>query len=790
MIRYANQIFRISVRQLVEFVLSSGDLDNRRGTRREQAMLEGTRIHKKIQQEMGSDYRPEVAMKLDIPVHVFNGEEPDYVIALEGRADGLMECGDGKLLVDEIKGMYVDVDKLKEPIEVHEAQAKCYGYIQTLEDKRDVCIQLTYVDMDTEKVRRFKNIYSHEELSVWFEGVLEEYKKWTTFYFLHRGARNKTAMQLEFPYPYREGQKDLVAAAYRTLKQEKTLFIQASTGIGKTLSTLFPAIRVMGEERAEKVFYLTAKTITRSVAKEAVGILSDSGLAVSSMEITAKEKLCFMDEMDCNPESCPYAKGHMDRVNAAVYELITTKEKISREDILEVARRHEVCPFEMSLDVSYWVDVVICDYNYVFDPNVRLQRFFSEGAKSDAIFLVDEAHNLVERAREMISATVKKEDFLSVKKTVGDVYRPMATRLESCNREMLKLKRRCDGFTVFTEADISPLTASLERLYEEYARFAERFPHFYNKEFSALFFAVRDYILVAEDLSCYKIYGQFLGDGSFIVKLLNVDPSRHLEKCIDMGRGSVFFSATLLPINYYKRLLGGKTDDYAIYAKSPFDVRRRLIIVGSDISTKYTRRTEDEFRKAAAYIREIVGARRGNYIVFCPSYAYMDRVFNAFNDEKFRILKQSSAMSEADREEFLDNFSEEGEESLVGLCVMGGIFSEGIDLRGERLIGVIILGTGLPQIGDERDLLRSYFEESNLDGFAYAYMYPGINKVLQAAGRLIRTDEDRGVIALLDERFLRGELRRLFPREWETFTEVTVGDVRECVSQFWNNNLD
>lgn len=790
MVRYSNGEFKISVRQLVEFIFKSGDLDNRRSARRELAMLEGTKIHKKLQSQMGSGYTPEVPMKLSVPVCIGGEGEPDYVIALEGRADGIFGIPDEEAVgIDEIKGMYADVERFTEPIYVHQAQAMCYGYIQSLASKCDVYIQMTYVNLDTEQVKRFKEKFSHVQLAEWFDALINEYKKWCTFCYQHHISFLAAAQKCEFPYPYRPGQRELVVSAYRTLQRGKTLFIQASTGIGKTLSTVFPAVRVMGEEKAERIFYLTAKTITRSVAKEAIELLQRQGLAASYLLITAKEKMCFLPEMDCNPEVCPYAKGHMDRVNAAVYELITTKNGIDRENIREMAEKHQVCPFELSLDAAYYVDVIICDYNYVFDPHVRLQRFFGEGDQTGSLFLIDEAHNLIDRAREMISVTLVKEDFVKARKLIREVSRQMANRIDKCNKALLALKRECDEFHIYNDvSEIDTLVTEMGRLYDEFARFTERYPGFYNKEFSALFFTVRDFCMCLEYLNeGYAIYSRIDEEGQYILKLFCTDPSSHLKRCMMMGRGSVLFSATMLPISYYKRLLGGEPEDYAIYAQSPFDVKKRLLLLGGDVSTKYTRRTDMEYHKIGDYIRRVTAAHTGNYLVFFPSYAYLERMADELWDMEDSLAVQNSHMNEAQREEFLAGFRENanGEKTRIGMCVMGGIFSEGIDLKGDSLIGVIVVGTGLPQISKERDLLKNYFDEHEMDGFSYAYQYPGMNKVLQSAGRLIRTDEDRGIILLLDERFMRRDYRTLFPREWADIRLTQLDSVEKDVKDFW-----
>ena len=391
---------KISVRNLVEFVMRSGDLDNRRtaGAKKE-AMQAGGRLHRKIQKRMGSSYRPEVVLKHRV-------REDMFEILVEGRADGIITEPAG-VVIDEIKCIYMDVGRLEEPDPVHLAQALCYGYFYSYDNKLDtIGIQITYCNIETEEIRRFKEERSSADLSVWFEGLIHEYVKWARYICHHNMRRQECLKELPFPYPYRDGQKELAVDVYRSIARKRNLFIQAPTGVGKTLSTIYPSLKAMGEGHGEKLFYLTAKTITRSVAEDAFSILrKESGLYFNTVTITAKEKLCIMEKPDCNPQACIRAKGHYDRVNDAVYEIIGDVDGITREKVLEYAGRYQICPFEFCLDISNWVDGIICDYNYVFDPNVRLKRYFDQGEPGQGyLFLVDEAHNLVARAREMYSA--------------------------------------------------------------------------------------------------------------------------------------------------------------------------------------------------------------------------------------------------------------------------------------------------------------------------------------------------------------------------------------------------
>lgn len=782
-------IIRISVRNLVEFILRSGDIDNRIAGMDKDAMLMGGKIHRKIQRQMGAGYHAEVSLKHEILCRGF-------ILSVEGRADGIMETADG-IVVDEIKGIYKELEFLKEPVPVHLAQAMCYAYIYANQQGlSDIGVQMTYCNLETEEIKRFQNVYPYEELERWFLELSGQYEKWARYQISWRKKRNASIKKIEFPFPYREGQRDLTVSVYRTILRKKKLFIQAPTGVGKTMATVFPAVKAMGEELGEKIFYLTARTITRTVAWQAFDTLKEQALRMKVLVLTAKEKICFCEEADCNPEKCPYAKGHYDRVNDAVYELLTSSDEMSREILEEHARKWKVCPFEMSLEVSTWVDAVICDYNYVFDPNAHLKRFFGESVKGDYLFLIDEAHNLVDRGREMYSASVCKEEVLKVKRLVKMSDPKLVRRLEECNKQMLALKRECEEYQILNSVGhiylkLIALMGELEQYLEECTDPEVR------KEVLDFYFQVRMFVNIYERVDeNYLIYSELDGKGHFWIRLFCVNPSACLQEFLEKGNSAVFFSATLLPIHYYKNLLSTSKEDYAVYARSPFDVRRRLLLVGNDVSSKYTSRGEEMYRRYARYLLCMVRAKAGNYMAFFPSYRFMEEVYEAFEIllaeqriagelEEIDYILQSQHMSEEAREIFLENFEEEREGSLIGFCVMGGIFSEGIDLSRDRLIGAAIVGTGLPQVCRERELLKDYFQKQGVRGFDYAYLYPGMNKVLQSAGRVIRTDRDCGVILLLDERFRDYRYQEIFPREWKDYGTCNADNVADKMETFW-----
>ncbi len=840
---------RISVRGLVEFLLRQGDIDNRHAGVAEDAMQEGSRIHRMIQKRMGGDYQAEVTLK-----YVAHTEKYDLVV--EGRADGIF-TDSGVSVIDEIKGTYRDVSRMKEPSLVHLAQARCYAYMYGVrENLGQMKVRMTYCNIESEDIRYFYEEHSMSALEGWFGWLIEEYRRWADYDWEWRQVRAESIRRLEFPFPYREGQRELVKYVYQTIYHRRKLFLEAPTGVGKTISTVFPAVKAMEKGMGDKIFYLTAKTITRTVAEDTFRILRDRGLHFKSVVLTAKEKICFMEQAECNPEYCPYAKGHYDRINDAMYDFLVHEDSFSRDKVELYARKYTVCPFEMCLDMSLFADGVICDYNYLFDPHVYLRRFFGDSSDGNYIFLIDEAHNLLERGREMYSASLVKEEFLELKRELGRIlgkdsaqekedsggtlqeespgeggpapedreespgegdlaherrkegrgYRSILVRkghaarmqkqLERCNREMLALKRDCEECQIVTEIDSlvqsllwlhSAMDDYLDEQEEESLEIREQILDFY--------FKVSHFLDIYERVDeNYVKYTQLNQDGSFLVKLFCVNPSVNLKECMRRGRSSVLFSATFLPIQYYKGLLGGESEDYEVYAKSVFSPKKRAILIASDVTSKYTRRSEGEFFKIARYIDEIVKNRHGNYMVFFPSYSFMQNVYDIYQEyyagEEKECLLQMDFMDEQEREDFLGRFQvDEEEHILIGFCVLGGIFSEGIDLKNDRLIGVIVVGTGIPQVCNERELLKTHFNECGENGFDYSYRYPGMNKVLQAAGRVIRTTEDVGIIALLDERFLQFAYQKMFPREWESFEVVTVDSVAKRVERFWDSWL-
>ncbi len=813
MLSYQNNMVKTSVRKLVEFFLRAGDIETGSSLVSDpEAMLEGSRLHRKIQRAQKAGYRSEAPLKM-------SWRREGYELVLEGRADGLdMVDYPGVIpldekntgaddpdteedesnaappdgvrripLIDEIKCVYKDVRQIEEAEPLHLAQAKCYACMYAgPAGYKEALVQITYCNMETEEIRHITKHYKMDELAQWFEALIDQYALWADMYVKARRRRNESIETLEFPFDYRPGQKKLAAMVYRSVEEKRNIFLQAPTGVGKTISTLYPALKCLGEEKAERVFYLTAKTITRTVAEQTLQILKEQGLRLKAVSITAKERICDNEVMECHPAACEKARGHFDRINGALYDLLTEKDVIRREDILEYGKRYQVCPYELSFEAAQWADSIICDYNYVFDPHVNRKSLFGE--KSGNILLIDEAHNLLDRAREMYSAVLRKDDFVKMKKIFREKNKGIVKKLQNCNSELLRMGKQKDDIPENIDRLYYPLFWLLGAL-EDYLKDHPEFEH--REEAVKFYFQTRHFFMILDTMEDgNEIYGE--GEGAHLeLHLFCVDPSSRLSEYLKKCRAGIFFSATLLPIQYYRQLLGGSSAMDAFSVPSPFEKEKRLLAIASDVTSRYSRRGADQYQKMMRYLEETVSVRPGNYMIFFPSYDMLSQVCALAEESTLPLaadfLVQSSSMSEKEREEFLAAFQEENRRSLIGFCVLGSIFSEGIDLTGRRLIGVMIVGTGIPQICEERERIRAYFDRRGKKGYDYAYRYPGMNKVLQAAGRVIRTAGDTGIILLMDDRFLLRENQLLLPEEWDSYYEVNLHNYKNVLGRFWKN---
>ncbi|MBF2481834.1 ATP-dependent DNA helicase [Listeria seeligeri] len=775
---------QISVRRLVEFVLRGGSIDSRM-TSSDRA-LEGTKIHQLLQKSAGEEYQAEVSLKLDRTVD-------GVVFLLDGRADGIIN----EQTIDEIKTTETVMEEITEEFRpLHWAQLICYGFmLAEKSDLPEVTLQLTYYQVADEEIKQFRRIMSREEMGVFVDDLLSKYAVWAKMSAAWEMKRNKTIQELSFPYnSYRRGQRELSIAVYRTAVSGENLFCEAPTGIGKTMSTLFPAVKAMGEGKTDKIFYFTAKTITRQVAEDALDEMRRKGLAARSVTITAKDKICFLDERKCEPDHCQFARGYYDRLNEALFDLLGQEEAITRTVVEQYARKYTLCPFELSLDVALFCDAIVCDYNYLFDPVVYLKRFFSEGP-GKYTFLVDEVHNLVDRARSMFSATLRKSLVMQVKRQLDKkLHKRLWNAVNAMNKEMISLNKELieSGETIHvSKADLAEWNESVLK-FTFVAK--EWLPQNTQSETQSdvleLYFESLRYVKIAE-LYDERYTTQITRTHSDLeIKQLCLDPAFLLSEKLKLGASSVLFSATLRPIDYYTNVLGGEEDTSRMVFSSPFEQQNMHLLVADNISTKYQMR-DQSLASVVEALAALIAGKKGNYLFFFPSFQYLQNVYDLFREKYPEIVvrKQEGAMDEEQREAFLEAFKAGNSETLVGFCVLGGVFSEGIDLRGERLIGAAIVGVGLAQLNPESDLIKDYYNETIGQGFDYAYQLPGMNKVLQAVGRVIRGESDRGVVLLIDERFSASRYRTLFPAHWNHAKIVkNTKEITEQVTEFWRNN--
>ncbi|MBD2868246.1 ATP-dependent DNA helicase [Paenibacillus arenilitoris] len=753
----------ISVRHLVEYVFSSGSIDVRLNAL--DAMHEGTKAHLRIQSGYGEQDRKEVYVKAELEVD-------GLTFAVDGRCDGLLAT-EAVPTVDEIKSTGGDLDAIEgDGYEVHWAQALFYAYMYAKEHGLAAMrVQLTYVRTDTVEERRFAREHGFAELERFVHEVAARYAPYARLRREHELERDASIRELAFPFEsYRAGQRRLAGAVYKSIEEGVRLFAKAPTGIGKTISTTYPAVKAMGAGMLQRFYYLTARTTTRAAAEDALLLMESKGLRLHAVTITAKEKICFQDEVRCEKEHCPYADGYYDRINGAVLDLLGHETVMTRPVIEAYARKHRVCPFEFSLDAAYAADAVVCDYNYIFDPRISFKRQYAEQKKRTAL-LVDEAHNLVDRAREMFSAELSKAPFLALQRELKGVHDGAYRAAKAINDYFIALRKESDGEPHMVRR---LLPEELVALAEAFAAAAEQaLPAYAAGQLLDAYFAALGFARTAKLFDeRYVVYIE-LTRSDVRLKLFCLDPSYLLRQAGKGYRSHVYFSATLSPVSYYMDMLGADEEDYTLAVPSPF-AKEQLDVIVRPLSTRYNDRDESKL-PIAQLVRELVRERPGNYFVFFPSYAYMNAVYETFigliewtdGADGAEVLLQKPDMSEEERDAFLASFEAGKERSLIGFAVMGGVFSEGVDLAGDRLIGVVVVGVGLPQLGVERNMLKEYFNEQGKNGYDYAYVFPGINKVLQAGGRLIRSETDRGTLVLIDDRYLQPHYRRLLPEEWQ-----------------------
>ncbi|MBM3833173.1 MAG: ATP-dependent DNA helicase [Verrucomicrobia bacterium] len=825
----------ISVRELVEFILRTGNLGGSGRFVSTGRALAGTRGHQRLQRLRPADCETEVPVS-------YQDETPEFIFTLRGRIDVVRRSPES-LFIEEIK---TTMGRVSEADPMHWAQAKIYAaiYLQTHSCER-VGIQITYLDLESNELNEYQESFRAVDLRNFFNEVMVQYLDWITDYVQWRSCRDRSIVSMAFPFQqYRKGQRELCEAVYRVLTHGGNLFAEAPTGIGKTVSVLYPALKALSAASVTTIFYLTAKTIGRTVAGQAIEELRRAGLRLRSLTLTAREKICFNNGQPCDVQTCPFAIGYYDRVKPAMKAALA-RETITRPIIEEVARAFQVCPFELSLDLSIWVDAIICDYNYVFDPRVQLKHFFAEDqtypgrsrtvaritelpelvkdsqnstfstrATASSAFeersqsanhlnratannyalLIDEAHNLVDRAREMFSADLRQSEIVELCRLLRDDVPACAYALRQVNKELLAWGKRgidetCDNAPssfVLRECP-SALVSSLQ-IFLEHAELwlAQNRPALFRDVLLELYFKTVRFVRTADlfDERFVAIFDHDLGKPR--LRLFCLDASALIRKTLGQGRG-IFFSATLSPLDYFREVLGGSREDSTLRLASPFPGEHLGVLVADRIATNFKAR-EATYDHVACAIAGLVEPKRGNYLAYFPSYKYLDQVMERFRSlaPEVKTIAQRPSMTEEERAGFLKVFQTEHPEGLVGFAVMGGIFGEGIDLAGDRLIGAIVVGVGLPQICLERDLIRGYFEEKRGAGFDYAYTFPGMNRVLQAAGRVIRSETDRGVVLLIDSRFAQTRYRELFPSWWNPTSIQRAECISKAIRKFWN----
>lgn len=779
-------VLQLSVRALAEYCLASGNLVGDQQASAERA-LEGARAHRLLQKralEADADFRKEVSFSIEL-------DREFYTLRVSGRADGVFTSAAG-ICIQEIKTTYLPLEELTEAhYPAYHAQLDTYGYLCALENGlKQITLRLTYYQLQQKKERSFERIETFETLKRRFDALTEDYFRISDNAVRHRLARNRALQSFSFPFAsYRPSQHEFAAQVYTCVKQRNTLFAQAPTGTGKTIGTLFPALKALGAGLCDKIFYLTAKNQTGVVAQDTLEYIKQKSLPLKTITITAKDRACLLHKRSCTPEDCPYCRDYYQKQHAALPEILTLN-SFTPETLQELALRFELCPYELSLSVSEYCDCIICDYNYIFHPIVRFQRYFSQH-KGKYVFLIDEAHNLPERVRDIFSAELSVSQIRAARSACRELtplYRALG-KLASAIEAQAKAHEEETAFLL--PSPPKEVYAAAVNTVDAAALCLESGHAALPNAFSALYQALLDFIMVYERYNedLYKTYMQ-QQSGGVSLRVLCLQSAPFVREGLNLARASVLFSATLEPHSYYMTLMGADELSYYYAIPSPFDPDNLLVVTDDTIATTYNARTET-YPAVAQRIYETVTAKPGNYLVYFPSYAYLNAVLEIFRtlDAKTETVVHLPGMKKGDKDAFLNAFLQN--RPTVGFSVLGGHFGEGIDLPGELLLGAIIVGVGLPQLSCDRNLIKAYFDEQYFDGYAYSYIYPGMNRVLQAAGRVIRTAEDRGVILLIDTRFARPPYDELFPDHWRVrFLSQEDVSYSELLEDFWQNHSD
>lgn len=764
-----NKSLTLSVHQLVDFLLRTGDIDNRVFNR--SSMTEGSRIHTAYQASQGSDYLSEYPL-----LHRFNVDGVD--ITLQGRADGIIKRKDGSFMIDEIKSTVEDLKIFRdENFPWHIGQAKCYALLFLKEQNLDsIGVRLTYIKQGDKKnkEKRIEEYYFlRSELEQFVLSLMEDYLDFYNIIFRHISKKNESIEGLSFPFKkYRSGQRELAKYCFGVAKSGGRFYVEAPTGIGKTMSTLYPLIKASTYDEECKIFYLTAKTSGKEAAYNAINILKDKGLICNDIVITAKDKICFCKGKACNPDECPYAKGYYNKIQSILKFALLNYSTFDAETIIRLAKENEICPFEFELDLSLFMDVIICDYNYMFDPVSYMKRYFDEDA-TKYFALVDEAHNLIDRSRDMYSASLSYKKFKEARKSVSHSKHAKLKRALARVAKLFKnaSEGREDGKHILDHYP-SDLYDDLNYFANSYLDINKNDHQETTKELLDFFLDVNEFIKLS-DYYCDKyILYLDINNGQADIHLFCMDASSFIAKSMRKVKATVLFSATLQPIEYYIDTLGGeKSSDPRLILPSPFPIDNLKILVAPKVSVKFKNR-ESSYQEVAEYINSFIKNKVGNYFIYSPSYEYMNNLLPYLSLENVDYYVQNKDMTEEEREAFLLNFKNNPEKTTLGFLVIGGTFGEGIDLVSDRLIGAVIIGIGMPRINFESDQISSYYKNQDLPGYDYAYLNPGMNKIMQAVGRVIRSEDDRGAVLLIDERYMNRQYQSLYRAEWKNYEVV------------------
>lgn len=770
----------LSVHQLVDSILRSGDIDDR--IYNKETMKEGSSIHGAYQKRQGDNYLAEYPLSGTF-------SRPLGTIFLQGRADGIYYSS-SKATIEEIKSTVDDLEDFFSSQEKwHLGQALCYA-LMFMDEKnlKEISIKLVYISQKNNNDTLIKKYdFCYDEVKSKVDEIIDAYFVFHKPFYDHIKERDESVKPLPFPFKkFRLGQRELAKYAFGIAKNGGFLFAEAPTGIGKTMSSLYPFIKNFKDNKKEKIFYLTAKSTGLNSVKTAINELRNNNLDIKDIYISSKEKICLCPGHFCNPSDCIFAKGYYSKIKAATVSSFKENVSFDMAFILKKAREFEICPFEFQLDLSLWCDLVVIDYNYFFDPFVYLDRFFSSLVDmSKDMILIDEAHNLIDRGRMMYSSYLSISDLKKVKKSL------ISKEFASSKRALNKLEKSLKDLFLEKEEEIQEVPLEITKAIESLKRARQKEnkekPLRYPSVYKDFFKEANRFLSLYEEYfdSTYRLYIE-----NDTLYMLCVDPSRYLFDRLNRTSSVLSFSATLSPISYFMEASIGKEKPYLLLP-SPFPKENFKLLIAPKLSLRYTDREKTK-EEVASYLKEFVVSKIGNYFIYFPSYGYLQSILPLLDFPSSNLYMQSKNMNEEEKILFLENFPSNPKSTNVGLLVLGGTFSEGIDLPDDRLIGVAIVGIGIPQVCKENELIKEYYDKKeNGNGFDYAYKNPGINKVMQAVGRLIRSESDVGAALLIDDRYLKEDYRLMFSRIWEEYEVVTSPkEIKTSLSNFYKKKYN